>query len=1025
MQIFRDGTMVGENQRGAPPTFAVRRCLYVGRSNWTRDKPFHGSVRNLALWNEVLSWDELLRADRQIACNQAPPAPQPFVTAFGTKEPVVVYEGRHFAGSAADFEDLGSRYGEVVFGSALSVAFWARWDGLQPWSRIIDFGNGPDTNNFFIATHGMTRDLAFHVWAGGYEARLRVPEAVIPGKTNRYLCTVSESGHMRIWRDAKLLAEEYRGAPPSYGTRRFLYVGRSNWDRDRPFCGMISDLSVWNAVVSWEESKAPNLQKQWEDHRQEWECQGITRKEDGMWCTWCEKGPMTSATVVQRHLESKGHQKSLEQRGGPSLSTPAGKLELQKAWANHKLKWQRQGIEKKEDGFWCIWCEKGPITSTKLVEQHIDGKAHQKLFEQMEMKTQWEENQQEWESQGLEWREDGMWCTYCDKGPMVSARMVEQHIDGRIHQKTLEQRDLNKEWEKHRKEWEPQSIVYKDDGLWCICCDKGPMSASVVERHVESKGHQNKAALSQPLQLPATYLSQGIAADDNQPNPPTIAYKCKICDAGPFTALVVIDAHLQSRKHKKAMERKRALGTSAARPMTGSHASGGQIGDKENFDPANKHVDDDDGQGAPTRRVKWGGCESVEIEKVSSSDESDEMEQDQRLEIEKTDSRDKPVEIQETLSPVEFNEARSPDEPVAIAKAYSSDEPVDIAKAVSPIEACSPGEPIETKKAPSQDEPVETEPVAPWPDKPAEIEEASFPDSQVEFMKAPSPEEPVQIEKTPSPDEPVEIENAPSPDEPVELEEVFSPDKPSEIKGKPAENSPKVQSVQPDPAGVPDNLEASGMAASTHLCIGSAVRALEDTASIGCGYLALVKGETIKVLYLGSKATADEGWLFGHAISTDQQGWVFAKAVDIEDGQAKNTLACKVPKRTGMLPPGWIEVWDAEMARYYYADVEAQATQWEAPPPYVHGSWTRQADAAGYGFWICHDNSAGGKDANLFYEHGDRDWVRIVDEIGRTYWSHPPTGTRFFEKWSASMDSDVSALLSTEGDRNMNGATAD
>lgn len=31
-----------------------------------------------------------------------------------------------------------------------SITFWARWDALNKWSRIFDFGNGASSNNILV-----------------------------------------------------------------------------------------------------------------------------------------------------------------------------------------------------------------------------------------------------------------------------------------------------------------------------------------------------------------------------------------------------------------------------------------------------------------------------------------------------------------------------------------------------------------------------------------------------------------------------------------------------------------------------------------------------------------------------------------------------------------------------------------------------------------------------------------------------------------------------------------------------------
>lgn len=105
--------------------------------------------------------------------------------------------------------------------------------------------------------------------------------------------------------------------------------------------------------------------------------------------------------------------------------------------------------------------------------------------------------------------------------------------------------------------WEDQGVIRKHDGLWCTMCDKGPMLAPMVMvSHLESKTHQKKleqkcglsaACDNIPLELSDEYRMKGISSDGLKVG----EYKCFICNAGPFNNLNTIDAHLASKRHRK------------------------------------------------------------------------------------------------------------------------------------------------------------------------------------------------------------------------------------------------------------------------------------------------------------------------------------------------------------------------------------------------------------------------------------------------------------------------------------------
>eukprot|EP00928_Gymnodinium_smaydae_P089230 TRINITY_DN73219_c0_g1_i1.p1 TRINITY_DN73219_c0_g1~~TRINITY_DN73219_c0_g1_i1.p1 ORF type:complete len:942 (-),score=162.45 TRINITY_DN73219_c0_g1_i1:185-2986(-) len=296
MRIYVDGQLRSETTDGAAPACVPRRKLYVGKSHWERDAMFHGIIADLAVWNALLggdeseaasspevdapttTWDESLgepldefefwrwqqQQQRQTQTQDETFSPAPEMTGQGgdadaegarTLQPALMYRGREFSGNRADFEDLAVNYGPLQVGGALSIAFTARWDTLRKWSHIIDFGNGQDDGNVFIGNKGTTQTLAFHVLANGQEHRLHVPNAIVPGETHRYLCTVSVGGHMRVFQDGFLLGELHRGAAPPPGPRRLLFIAKSNWDRDDPFHGLLEELLVWNDLVEWDDSE--------------------------------------------------------------------------------------------------------------------------------------------------------------------------------------------------------------------------------------------------------------------------------------------------------------------------------------------------------------------------------------------------------------------------------------------------------------------------------------------------------------------------------------------------------------------------------------------------------------------------------------------------------------------------------------------------------------------------------------------------------------------------------------------------
>merc|ERR1719201_1284569 len=139
----------------------------------------------------------------------------------------------------------------TVLGGALSISFVARWDAFHSWSRVVDFGSGPQMDNIIIANYEKQNTLCADVYRGVARKRLLISACINVGELNQYMLTISESGCMKMYRDSVLIGELQKGYAPKSVERSYLYVGRSNSSGDGTFQGNISDLKLWSRVVEW------------------------------------------------------------------------------------------------------------------------------------------------------------------------------------------------------------------------------------------------------------------------------------------------------------------------------------------------------------------------------------------------------------------------------------------------------------------------------------------------------------------------------------------------------------------------------------------------------------------------------------------------------------------------------------------------------------------------------------------------------------------------------------------------------
>jgi len=127
--------------------------------------------------------------------------------------------------------------------------------------------------------------------------------------------------------------------------------------------------------------------------KDEWVEQGIEARPDGLWCKVCDKGPMSSATVLQRHVAGQAHRKKVEAQNGADGSDTDAVVVMRGGRAT-KLspEYFSQGIAVAPAplGFpghfyRCDLCGAGPFNAVEVIDAHIRSKRHKKLAAQAKL----------------------------------------------------------------------------------------------------------------------------------------------------------------------------------------------------------------------------------------------------------------------------------------------------------------------------------------------------------------------------------------------------------------------------------------------------------------------------------------------------------------------------------------------------------------------------------------------------------------------------------------------------------------
>ncbi|MDA8775644.1 putative Ig domain-containing protein, partial [Opitutales bacterium] len=134
----------------------------------------------------------------------------------------------------------------------MSFSGWVYKENLGNGQRMIDFGDGENSQNLLISNHSTTSDAEWSIRQGSD------PEGVTAldyWKLNEWIlvtATVDSSGVMKLFRNGELKGSAL-GHKPNSLTRSNHFIGKSNWATDDNFYGMMDDLRVYDRALSLED----------------------------------------------------------------------------------------------------------------------------------------------------------------------------------------------------------------------------------------------------------------------------------------------------------------------------------------------------------------------------------------------------------------------------------------------------------------------------------------------------------------------------------------------------------------------------------------------------------------------------------------------------------------------------------------------------------------------------------------------------------------------------------------------------
>ena len=139
----------------------------------------------------------------------------------------------------------------------LTVEAWITIGSYANWARIVDIGNGQDSDNIILAQSGTTGRMLFSVRNGTSVAEV-LADTAVPLNTWTHVAGVLEAnGNLRLYINGVLVKSNTQTAViPREINRTSNFIGRSNWSADALWNGRITDVRIWNVARTQAEIQA-------------------------------------------------------------------------------------------------------------------------------------------------------------------------------------------------------------------------------------------------------------------------------------------------------------------------------------------------------------------------------------------------------------------------------------------------------------------------------------------------------------------------------------------------------------------------------------------------------------------------------------------------------------------------------------------------------------------------------------------------------------------------------------------------
>jgi hypothetical protein len=156
----------------------------------------------------------------------------------------------------SSYGTLGTLPNTLNFSAGFTATFFANFGAANSWERIIDFGNGQQSDNIVLARNGTTRSLYLELFNGATSlGSCQAANSILDSTWAWYSMSVDGSScSIYVNGISQTITTTFSGNTfpivPKTVARTSNFIGKSNWTGDSLFESGIGKLAIYNRGLS-------------------------------------------------------------------------------------------------------------------------------------------------------------------------------------------------------------------------------------------------------------------------------------------------------------------------------------------------------------------------------------------------------------------------------------------------------------------------------------------------------------------------------------------------------------------------------------------------------------------------------------------------------------------------------------------------------------------------------------------------------------------------------------------------------